>query len=96
MKYSEEDFQRPCGCRSAGECSHNDFAWMHALNTCVDAFAAEMKRKLVKKFLEGRTGWDDPNWTNEQIMQALKEHVDKPNGDMVDVANFAMFRWNRG
>ena len=95
MKYKEDDFYQPCGCRSVGKCSHNDFAWKMALDAMVDDFAHHMKLKLTKKFLEGKTGWDDPDWTEEQIMQALKSHVEKENGDMIDVANFAMFLWNR-
>ena len=95
MKLCEEDFRVDCGCRAIGECSHNDFAWKRALDACVDAFSEDMKRKLVKKFLEGKSGWDDPGWTKEQIMKSLKEHIDKDNEDMIDVANFAMFLWNR-
>ena len=95
MRFCEADFQQSCGCRSVGECSHGDFVWLHALDALLTAFTAEMRKKLIRKFTEGRTGWDDPEWTEDQIMQALREHVEKENGDMVDVANFAMFLWNR-
>ena len=56
-------------------------------------FSTQMECKLLKKALEGRKGWDDPAWTQEQIKAAIIEHVNK--GDMVDVANLAMFLWNR-
>lgn len=31
-----------------------------ALETCVDEFAAEMKKQLILKLREGKRGWDDP------------------------------------
>jgi hypothetical protein len=94
VKHRTEDHEVYCGCRSVGECSHNDYAWMHALDACVDDFAEEMKRKLRRKFMEGKRGWDDPAWQREDILRQLVAHVSK--GDMVDVANFAMFAWNQG
>ena len=66
-----------------------------AIFSCVDAFAEEMKAKLIDKLTKGYSGWDDPEWSSEQIKKTLKEHLDKSNSDMVDVANFAMFLWNR-
>ena len=53
-----------------------------------------MKQKLFRKYFEGYTGWDNPSWTPDKIMKALKDHIEKR--DMVDVANFAMFLWNKG
>jgi hypothetical protein len=93
MKFYEEQFEVVCGCRLVGECHCNDFAWKKALDALVAAFASDIVRKLTRKALEGKSGWDDPDWTTEQIEQALRDHVDK--GDPVDVANFAMFLWNR-
>lgn len=93
MRYKTEDYRQPCNCRSVGECSHNSFAWKEALDACVDAFAKEMKRKLQEKFLEGKSGWDDPSWPREDILRQLQEHLKK--GDMIDVANFALFAWNQ-
>lgn len=93
MRFSEEQLWKPCGCRSVGECSHNSLNWKRALDACVDAFADELKKKLVRKYLEGKSGWDDPSWPREDIIQQLRAHIDK--GDMVDVAAFAMFAWNQ-
>lgn len=93
MKHSESMHEVSCGCRSAGECHHNDFTWKVALDACVDAFAKDMKAKLCHKFLQGKSGWDDPNWQREDVIEQLRNHIDK--GDMVDVANFAMFAWNK-
>lgn len=94
MRVEVEQFMRPCNCRSAGECSHNATAEMDALYALVDAFAAEMKSKLLASALvKGRAGWDDPRWPVAEIKQRLCDHVAK--GDPVDVANFAAFLWNR-
>lgn len=95
MQFTEDQYRKPCNCRSVGECSCNTFAWKKALDAMVDSFAEQMKAKLSRKALEGKTGWDDPNWTPDMIKQNLIEHVEKENGDMVDVANIAMFLWNR-
>lgn len=107
MKHSVEQHMDSCGCRSVGECGHNTFAWMNALNALVDDFAVAMKKKLIKKFKEGKSGWDDPEWDPDQIKDAMIEHCGvefsmthvRVSGhelvDPVDVANFAAFLWNR-
>ncbi|SFI60630.1 hypothetical protein [Albimonas pacifica] len=96
-RYRTTDFPVACNCRSAGECSCHmwgDFDEVAALNAMVDAFAAEMKAKLEASWRrKGKGGWDSPNWHPDQILAALREHVDK--GDPIDVANFAAFLWNR-
>jgi hypothetical protein len=64
------------------------------LNKLVDRFAAAMKHKLKKAAVEkGRSGWNDPSWTPDDIKADLLRHVEK--GDPVDVANLAAFWWNR-
>ena len=94
MKHKTENYEITCGCRSVGECSHNMMAWKIALEATVDDFAYAMKKKLISKAMrDGKAGWDDPNWPREDILRQLIEHVEK--GDMVDVANFAMFVWNQ-
>lgn len=90
-----ESFHKPCGCRSVGECHHNSFAGLDALDALVDAFAAEMKRKLRRKALEGRSGWDDPACA-EGIRAAMLEHAHRGPGQEVDVANLAAMLWNMG
>lgn len=62
-----------------------------ALYTAVFRFSQVMKHKLLKKYGEGKRGWDDPTIL-EFLKKSLAEHVAK--GDMVDVANLAMFIWN--
>lgn len=93
MKHKTEDHLVNCGCRSVGECSHNDYAWMLALDACIDDFADNLKQKLHRKALEGKRGWDDPNWLRSDIIAQLRLHIGK--GDMLDVAAFAMFAWNQ-
>lgn len=93
MKHTTEQHMISCGCRSVGECNHNLFAEQKALTTCVDDFAYQMKTKLISKANQGKSGWDDERWSPEDIKQQLLEHLEK--GDMIDMANFAMFAWNQ-
>lgn len=64
-----------------------------ALTSLVERFSEEMKFKLGQKLNQGRSGWDKEEWSKSDILKALREHLDK--GNMVDVANYAMFLWNR-
>lgn len=94
MRVTALQFRPACGCRSVGECTHGAFAEFSALDTLVDQFAAAMKAKLRRAALErGRSGWDDPAWSVDDVRAALLQHVEK--GDPVDVANFAAFWWNK-
>lgn len=94
MRFRTADFITPCGCRSVGECKHNSWAEIKALYSLVDAFADVMKYKLLLAAVDKmKSGWNDPRWSEDEIVNALREHVDK--GDPVDVANFAAFLWNR-
>lgn len=93
MKFTSETFVKPCGCRSAGECGHNSFAEFQALDALVDAFAAEMKKKLRRKAMEGYSGWDNPDWLKDgRWHHSVNQHMEK--GDSIDIANFAAFKWN--
>jgi hypothetical protein len=97
--FKTEQFVPPCGCRSVGECYHGTFAWKQALEAAVDAFAEEMKAKLVHVAMEKmKSGWDDlEDFPASALEAALREHYEKGTGpeNMIDVANFAMFAWNR-
>ncbi len=107
MKHTVEKHEVSCGCRSVGECGHNTFAWMKALDALVDDFAEAMKQKLRKKHMEGRCGWDDLEWQTYEMRDQLIEHagvrihttgvslLDPDAVDPVDVANIAAFMWNR-
>ncbi|MEQ9393281.1 MAG: hypothetical protein RLO03_13845 [Balneola sp.] len=92
MKHTIEQHTHQCGCRSVGECMCNISAERKALIACVDDFAENMKKKLLQKMVEGKNGWEDPEWFEADRLAALEEHLEK--SDMIDVANFAMFVWN--
>lgn len=62
-----------------------------ALYSAVNRFNQVMKHKLLKKYGEGKRGWDDPSCL-EFLKKSIVDHVQKD--DMVDVANIAMFIWN--
>ena len=69
-----------------------DFELTKIKNT-IKKFTNELREKLTDKYYQGYTGWDDPSWKEEDIVSLLKTHIEK--GDMVDVAAFAMFLWNK-
>lgn len=102
MKFKHVVFRFDCGCRSSHDptcrcgvdkekTSKSD---KEALTKCVTAFAEELKEKLLKKS-ESKSGWDFSEylWKMDDIKKQLIEHVKKD--DMIDVAAFAMFIWNR-
>lgn len=93
MKHSADQHLKQCGCRSAGECTHAAFADDAALDALSLDFIAHLRGKLRAKARAGKSGWDDPGWTREDILSQLIQHIDK--GDMLDVAAFAMFAWNQ-
>jgi len=64
-----------------------------ALDDLVRLFGDAVFEKLQKKKRQGIHGWDDPCWTEAEILAALAEAVAK--GDPVDVAAYAAFLWNR-
>jgi hypothetical protein len=86
-----------CGCRSAGECEHNNWVEERALDALVDAFAAEMKQKLrVKYWRNGYTGWDDPA-NRAIILEKVRDHVrrlEEGTAQEVDIANLVAMLWN--
>ncbi len=58
----------------------------------VDDFAKHMKAKLAyTTFKKERYGWDACEYTIQVAKCDLQKHLDK--GDMLDVANIAMFIW---
>lgn len=77
--------------RSGGDPS--GFSSLGSLDKMVDAFAVEMKKKLRAKFLNGYTGWDNPNMLL-RLHAKLKAHAYKPGDQSVDIANLAAMIWN--
>jgi hypothetical protein len=93
-----EGQRQSCGCRTPGECEHGNWVEERALDALVDAFAAEMKLKLRRKYWrEGYTGWDDRS-SRSLIEERLGEHVGRllrgGEAQEVDVANLAAMLWN--
>lgn len=56
------------------------------------AFIDAMQRKLIHKAADGESGWDDPESIPE-IKRRLLDHVNRGDGQEVDVANLAMMLW---
>lgn len=63
------------------------------LSNAWDEFSQIVYDKLIDRCKRGRSGWDDPNWTVDQIVETLIGHIQK--GDPIDLAAFAMFIWFR-
>ena len=68
-----------------------------ALEAMVDAFAEEMKAKLIRTCRAGMTGWDDPKrfgtnflWKKMKALWPDNDHV-----QVVDIGNYAAMIWNR-
>ncbi len=64
-----------------------------ALNELTHTFSYRMFEKLRIKHELGVRGWNDLA-CREGILAALKEHVERGDGQWVDVANLAMMLWN--
>ena len=63
------------------------------LDECVDAFSREMRRRLKEKYLETEwINWDKSDGWEKNIIARIKGNLE--TGEMIDVANLAMFLWN--
>lgn len=69
------------------------FNEQRALNMLIIDGCAEVRAKLEAKHAAGARGWDDPQWSINQIKNAIKVHLHK--GDPIDVIALALFWWNR-
>ena len=88
-------FEKPPAIGPGGDVIKN-FPEVEALNTLVDSFAAEMKLKLARKFLHGRSGWDSPE-SKAFLEASLAEHMVRhleTGGQLVDIGNIAAMLWN--
>ena len=63
------------------------------LGECRQDFAMATERRLRQKTRDGIAGWDDPEWAIPEIKERLAASLLR--GNPVDVANFAMFWWNK-
>jgi len=62
------------------------------LSGLINRFSKKQKEKLHAN-MSKKSGWDDPNWTIDDIKKAMIAHIEK--GDPVDAANFAAFWFSR-
>lgn len=60
----------------------------------LSSFAIALREKLAQARAKGRSGWQDPAWSNQEITKELLRHVEKD--DPLDVAIYAMFLHQRG
>lgn len=97
MKVNIDDFRVSCGCRSVGECDHERNVEAMALDSLIDKFAIAMKTRLTEKLYKGWTGWDDVQFTPNDIRERISNNLygTDPAQDTVDIANLAAFWWNR-
>lgn len=69
-----------------------------ALCALVDAFAEQMKEKLLQKESLGWTGWRQkdfkPDFQRRLVDHAMRAFVEKDDLQLIDVANFAAFLWH--
>lgn len=63
------------------------------LSDAWDKFSQLVHEKLMQNHRRGYTGWDDPEWSADDVKAAMLEHIEK--GDPVDIAAFAMFWYHR-
>lgn len=65
------------------------------LNVAVDAFAVEMKAKLVKKAEDGWRGWDSSTF-RLRLVHSLIDHANRVEFDptqAIDIGAIAMMLW---
>ena len=73
-----------------------DKAQRYALFALKDYFSDEMHKKLIQKYHEGYTGWDNYK-LKSFLLESLEKHVERAKEDpnqWVDVANLAAMLWN--
>jgi hypothetical protein len=85
VKYSTKQFNK-------ATCQANPEAY--ALEKGTRHFGCEMLARVVHKMQDGEHGWDSPEkMSDDAIVYGLLRSLAK--GNWVDVANWAMFAWNR-
>ncbi len=69
------------------------------LDEAVDAFAAEMKRRLFDKIRQGYIGWDNPkSILDAELLRGIRDDVGAkciPSEKFIDIANRSMMMWFR-
>jgi len=96
MRFCKEDtfylFEEAPGIKGKDPC--NILAEWIAIDTLINLFSLEMKKKMLNKFREGKKGWDSPGTHPDGgILASLRKAVEKK--DWISVANHAAILWNR-
>jgi thymidylate synthase (FAD) len=60
------------------------------LDSYIDEFVLKLKKKLRKKAEEGKSGWDDMNWSAVDRHKALSKEL-REEGDPIDLAAYSIF-----
>lgn len=68
-------------------------AKVEVLEKCYRSFRNTAWDRLMEKHKAGHYGWDDPDWDEAEIRSRLEKAFKEQK--WLDVANFAMFLWNR-
>jgi len=94
MKYKKDHFKK-----MAKETPERDeYADLEALRECVKSFSKNMEKEITIQLLKGNKHWDNELvFTEEENLEHIKRLAEnaKTANDYVDLANFAMFMWNR-
>lgn len=65
-----------------------------ALKACINEFRSVMLLRLQEKMRKGYGGWDEESfWDNDDFEERMRQMIEE--GRWIDLANMAMFQWNR-
>lgn len=59
----------------------------------IDAFAEEMKKRMLSKAKQGWKGWDQNRYPDRLLRNAAAAAVNDNPQSMIDCANFCMIGW---
>lgn len=62
-----------------------------ALTNLCDDFNSRISEKILEQLKRGWGGWDDPEWTQIDILDRIQEQIGRQNIDPIDIAILAMF-----
>lgn len=95
MKFETEDFKIDCNCdENKGVCFHTKMAEIKALVSLVRDCGDRVLDKVMTRFEEGWSGWDDEErFPPEAIIKRLEICVEKE--EWVNAIAYAMFLMNQ-
>lgn len=94
MKHRKEQYLHNIKNPTNGQFANAD---LYSLEDCTETFSQSMMHRLRKIFFEGESGWDDPDWSIDEIKMRIEKKLNeaKTDDDFIDIANLAMFAWNK-